>query len=164
MNTLSVRRFSTSALLTILALSAVALLMPGVAAAGEIYKTVDAKGRVSYSDQPSPNAQRVVVPRTSAATEAERERISKQMESYAQADAARAQKTETEQKETAAKKAAEEQRKELCKRARDRYLNFKEARRPYRRDDEGNRVYYSSTEIDAERAAAQKEMDKQCSE
>lgn len=140
-----------------------ALLMSGGAGAGEIYKSVDANGRVTYSDQPSPSAKRVVLPRASASTEAERERISRQMESYAQADAARAQKMEAEQKEKAAKKAAEEQRKEACKRARDRYLNFSEARRPYRRDDEGNRVYYSSAQIDAERAAAQKEMDKQCS-
>lgn len=132
--------------------------------AGDIYKSVDSKGRVTYSDQPSPSAQRVVLPPTPKSSADERDRISRQMEAFSQADAQRASRAEAEQKEKALKKAMEDRRKEMCKRTRDRYLNFSEARRPYRRDEQGNRVYYSSAEIDAEIAAAKAEMDRQCSE
>lgn len=92
-----------------------------------------------------------------------RERIAKQMAAFAQADAERAKKAEADNRYKIEKMAAEARRKESCKRARDRYLNVSEARRPYRRDDEGNRVYYSSAEIDAARAAAQQEMNLRCS-
>ncbi len=39
---------------------------------------------------------------------------------------------------------------------------FSESGRLYRRDEQGNRVYYTSAEIDAERSAAQKRMKELC--
>lgn len=151
-----VRQLSQAAVfLTLLATSC-------IANAGEVYKTVDSQGRVTYSDQPSPNATRIKIDPVHKDASSERDRISKQMQSYAQADAQRSEAATTQQHTQAEKEAAEQRRQQACKQARDRYLTFKEARRPYRRDDQGNRVYYSSAEIDAERAAAEKDMNRIC--
>lgn len=130
--------------------------------AGEIYKTVDAQGHIVYSDQPSLNAKRVTLPPVPKSASAERERIAKEMQSYAQADAQRADAAQSDRTTQADRKAVEERRKQACTQARNRYWTFAEARRPYRRDEQGNRVYYSSAEIDAERLAAEKDMNRLC--
>lgn len=149
--------------LTVLALATSALFCtasPGVGA-DDIYKSTDAEGRPIYSDRPlSPLAERVVIPRSGnpAAGQAradEVQAINQRLEvlrQQAEADEAR-------------KRAAQEDErraKERCRQARDRYLMFAEGRRIYRRDEQGARVYYTGSEIDAERTAAEKTMNELC--
>lgn len=141
---------------------AIALTAPYAANAGEIYKTVDARGHITYSDQPSADAKQVRLAPVPKSSSAERERIAKQMQSLTEAEVQRAERASAEKNAQVEKEADEQRRQKLCKQARDRYFTFKEARRPYRRDDQGNRVYYSSADIDAERAATEKDVNRLC--
>lgn len=148
-------------------LSALAILLFCTAgplcAADEIYKSTDAQGHPVYSDRPlSPSAERVVIqssPKSPAAqasaaqVQATVERLEQQRR---QDEAAQAQKRATQE--------AQQKRAESCRRARDRYLTFAEANRLYRRDEQGERVYYTGEEIDAERTAAEKAMKELCGE
>lgn len=139
------------------------LLTMAIVAAEDIYKSTDAQGRPVYSDRPlSSTAERVTIqsrPRDAAAAE-ERARqelaelVRRQEERDRQTAASRAAKQE---KETAEKAQAER-----CIAARNRYFTFAEGNRLYRRDEAGNRVYYTGAEIDAERVAAKNKMDQEC--
>lgn len=142
---------------------ALALLSsPRSGSAGEIYKSVDSKGQVIYSDKPSPAAERIYLRTEPKISDADRARLAVEQEAWARAQEDRARGTDAAKQEQARRAQAEETRREQCRRARDRYLMFSESGRLYRRDEQGNRVYYTSAEIDAERAAAQKGMKELC--
>ncbi|HMN47244.1 MAG TPA: DUF4124 domain-containing protein [Povalibacter sp.] len=127
----------------------------------EIYKSTDAEGRPIYSDRPlSPSAQRVIVrstrdPAAAEAAAAQVQATNERVEAYRKQEADKRVAKEGEQK-------AQVRRQEDCRRARDRYLMFAENNRLYRRDEQGNRVYYTSVEIDAERTSAEKRMKELC--
>lgn len=141
----------------------VAWTLAGADEVHEIYKSTDSRGRPIYSDRPlSPSAERLTVRSTrdaaaaeeaAARTQAVNERLDAQRKQAADSRAAR----EAEQQ-------AQARRQDDCRRARDRYLMFAEANRLYRRDERGNRVYYTSAEIDVERARAEQKMKELCSE
>lgn len=141
----------------------VAWALAGADEVHEIYKSTDSEGRPIYSDRPlSPSAERLTVRSTrdpsaaeeaAARTRATNERLDAQRKQAAGNRAAR----EAEQQ-------AQARRQEDCRRARDRYLMFAEANRLYRRDEQGNRVYYTSAEIDAERTRAEQKMKELCRE
>jgi len=141
-----------------------ALVGPAPASRGsEIYRSVDSKGQVIYADKPvTPSAVRVSVQAPPGISEADRARIAAEQEATAKAEAERALKTEAERQAIATQEQARQAGLEICRRARDRYLMFKESGRIYRRDEHGRRVFYTSAEIDTERAAARKAMDDLC--
>lgn len=149
---LTVVAFLTSALLCVAS--------TGVGA-DDIYKSTDAQGRPIYSDRPlSPSAERVVIPRSgnAAAGQArtdEVQAINERLEALRQ-------QTEAGEARKRAALQDEQRAKERCRQARDRYLMFAEGRRIYRRDEQGARVYYTGSEIDAERKAAEKTMNELC--
>jgi Domain of unknown function (DUF4124) len=134
----------------------------GKLCAGDVYKTVDADGHVTYSDHAlSPNSKKITVdivegdPREAA-------RLS---------DAMKAQNAEAAQRAKAAQQqAAEEQKQEsqqqhqesACRAARARYRLFAAGGRLFHMDAQGNRVYYSDAEIDAQRDSAKAAMDAAC--
>lgn len=132
--------------------------------AGEIYKSVDSRGQVTYSDKPSPAAERIYVRTEPILSDADRARMAAEQEARARAEEDRTRSADAAKQEQALRARAEQTRREQCRQARDRYLMFSESRRLYRRDEQGNRVYYTSAEIDAERTAAQKRMKELCDE
>ena len=139
------------------------LLAAGQAVAGEIYKSADAEGRIMYSDRPpAGKAQMVTIesaPRNEAAALA---RTQRELENLAAQD--RRRKSEA-LKKAAEKKAAENAAKrkdQRCTEARNRYLGLTEHSRIYRRNEAGERVYYSAAEIDAQRIRSKQRMDEEC--
>lgn len=149
---------------SLLSVGAIALTLFGAAAhGGEIYRSVDSKGQAIYADKPAtPAAVRVPVPTAPGISDADRDRIAAEQEETAKTESERALTTEAERLAKAAQTQARQAELERCRRARDRYLMFKESGRIYRRDEQGRRVYYSSAEIDSEREAARKSMDEIC--
>ena len=127
--------------------------------ADEVYKSVDANGNVVYSDrgtsksapkvevhvtQPDP-AEVARLAREQASLKAEDERRSKQ-----EASAAKAQAHDAQRREAA------------CQKARNEYYRLKDAPRPYQRDADGNRLFYSDDEADALREQARRAFVSAC--
>ena len=139
------------------------LLAMTVTAADDIYKSTAAQGRTVYSDrQLSPSAAREVIQSSPNATAAQ-DSAAQVQATIERLDEQRKQE-QAKQAEKRAAQEAQEKRAQSCRRARDRYLMFAEANRLYRRDEKGNRVYYTGVEIDAERTAAEKAMKELCDE
>jgi hypothetical protein len=142
--------------------AAVILIAERDALADEMYKTVDPKGGVVYSDHPlSPASQRINI-QVIQGNSAEASRLTKE-QALINADAAQnaqqAQRDADAQHKRAAQDSAQRQR---CDVARNRYAVFAAGGRLFRSDAQGNRVYYSDQEIDEQRAAAKAAMDSFC--
>jgi hypothetical protein len=134
----------------------------GAVLAGDVYKTVDADGRVTYSDHAlSPNSKKISVdvvegdPREAA-------RLSKATAAE-NADAAQRAKAAQQQAVDQQKQDSQEARQQAaCRSARALYTAFSTGGRLFHMDDQGNRVYYSDAEIDAQRDSAKAAMDAAC--
>jgi hypothetical protein len=129
------------------------------AAAQEVYKSVDANGRVVYSDRGvTQNAPKTAV-HVDEPDPAEVARLAKEQEVLSAADRERARQQAAEDKQ----KATDEHRKEAaCQSARNYYFRVKDQNRIYRRDADGNRVYYSDEEADALKERARQTMSSAC--
>jgi hypothetical protein len=148
-----------------LLITAMAILVATqIAVAGDVYKTVDAQGHVIYSDRAlSPNSTKVTLdiiqgnPQDAA-------RLAKTM---AAANADAAQQAKMAQQQAADQQQQQSQQEQLrrrCEAARSRYATFAAGGRLFHADEQGNRVYYSDAEIDAQRVSAKAEMDAACSQ
>jgi hypothetical protein len=126
--------------------------------AAEVYKSVDANGHVVYSDHPDPAAQKLDV-RVDEPQAADLARIAKEQKLLKVEDGERQRLAALEDKKKAQQEHDQQQR---CEKARSRYYNLKDARRLYGRDGDGNRVYYSDKDADAQREAAQQAMQTEC--
>jgi hypothetical protein len=126
--------------------------------AGEVYKSVDANGHVVYSDHADPAAQKLEV-RVDPPQAAEVARLVKEQKIL------KAEETERNRRQATLdrNKAQQEHDQQLrCERARSHYYNLKDARRVFERDNDGNRVYLSDKEADAQRAQARQAMLTEC--
>lgn len=139
------------------------LLAAGQGLADEIYRSTDAKGRVVYSDrQPAGKAEVVSIesaPRNEAAALA---RAARELENLAVLDQRRKREALAKAAEKKAAENAAKKKVQRCTVARNRYLEFTENSRIYRRNEAGERVYYSAAEIDAERIRSKQRMDEEC--
>jgi hypothetical protein len=130
--------------------------------AGELYKTVDAQGQVTYSDHPlSASSQRIFVEVKQGNPE-EAARLQRQQsdsEAHLEQRARDAQQDANDQAQKAAQQAQQQQR---CNAARARYAAFAAGGRLYKLDDQGNRVYYSDAEIEQQRAQTKAAMEAAC--
>jgi hypothetical protein len=144
------------------ALLFMAMIAPAVA--DDVYKTVDAQGHVTYSDKPLSPASKKVSVDVIAANPEDAERLAK-AQALANVEAAQqaklAQQQAIEQQKQAIQDAA---RKRDCAAARRRYSVFAAGDRIFKVDDQGNRVYYTDEEIDAQRASARAAMDSACAQ
>lgn len=130
--------------------------------AGEVYRSVDANGVVTYSDTPeNSHSQLVHVATTTPAGEST-------PAPAANAPATAAAKTApkpaggkaAEDKPTPAELAA--QRQKNCKIAQQRVQSYAVAHRLYRKTPDGGRQYLNSKEIDEARARAAADVAKWC--
>jgi hypothetical protein len=123
--------------------------------AGEIYKSVDADGHVTYSDHAlTPTAQKSVV-QVDPPNPVEVARIAKEQAILNAVEVQRKKQQAVDD----AKAAQQNQAKQAqCDSARNHYYSMKDARRIYQRDADGNRIYYSDTEADAKREEARQAM------
>lgn len=129
----------------------------------DVYKFIDSKGQVQYTDRPETlPAQRLSVQSQRTDTVAVSERVAedaKQRDAATQAqqttDKSAADKTKAQQ-DTATDKA------ERCTKARERYDQVMTAQRLYSTDANGERVYMDDKQIDQARASAKQMMDTWC--
>ena len=148
-------RSSLSALTLIIAVAATTQ--------ADVYKYVDAQGRVQYTDKPQTlPAQRLNIQSQKTDTVALEERTEaerKRQQATAQArQQAAAQKNDQQQAaEVSAKDKAEH-----CAKARQRYDNYTNSQRLYEQLPNGERRYLSDAELDAARASAKVSMDELC--
>lgn len=141
-------------------------LVAGAAAHADVYRWVDARGEVHYSDRWVPGSERIKVDRTRVnvdrpaaegatrpaadenALRASNERIRERLSKASAADAVR---------DDVAKK-----RSEQCEQAKEQYRKSIEARRIFRKGASGEREYLTDAEADEYRLAARREMDEAC--
>jgi hypothetical protein len=147
--------------ISLLALPLAALLL-SLSAAADVYRWVDANGRVHYSDRPRAGAERIKVDSRPTDTEAVEQREQQTYAERAKAEAAQ----QTQQGEDAvAKNVAQDvtkTREEQCKKAQADYKIAIESQRLYRTGKDGERVYLTDAEINETRVNARKAVDQLC--
>ncbi|MCG8369626.1 MAG: DUF4124 domain-containing protein [Proteobacteria bacterium] len=141
-----------------------ALTVSAGTAASEIYKWIDEDGNVHYEDRPSgaSSVERLDIPSRRTDDGSVRQRI----DAFRETRAARA---EASSAAAAAQKAAEEnaaaeaERRQACERARARLESYLQARRLYRMDDNGERIYLDDAQRQAARTRAEEAIAEHCS-
>lgn len=132
---------------------------PHVGPAQEIYRSVDPEGHVVYSDRgTTKNAPKTTL-RVDEGDPAEAARLAKEQQLLKAEDA---QRTRQEALEAKNKAAEDKQHQAACQSARNSYFRLNDAGRLFRRDADGNRVYYSDEEADAMREQAKRAMTAAC--
>lgn len=137
-----------------------ALLFVSTPLLADVYKWKDANGTTVYSDRaPVAPAERVAVETRPSNPEANRARLEAERGAWARADAEREARKAADAQQ---REALEQQRAEQCRAAQARHARFSVDGRRYRLDERGERLYYSTEEIDRERAEARKQMAEFC--
>ena len=130
--------------------------------AADMYRTVDANGVVSYSDHPLSSASQRISVEVREPNRQEAARLSKEQAIVAADATAEAQQAQREADDQKKKAAQEAQQKQRCDAARNRYAVFAAGGRIFKSDAQGNRVYYSDSEIEEQRAISKAAMDSAC--
>ena len=160
------QRLITASSWSALVLASALVVMPAVAQQATVYKWTDEQGVPHYSDQPPVNAESEALPiryrRTDKA--AVQARI-KTDETRQGAEDLREDQEDAEE-ETAATQREKDlaERAATCKQARERVTNYNQAQKLYKPGPNGDRIYLTDEELDAERADAQRVMEEWCSE
>ena len=134
------------------------------AMANEIYKWTDADGNVHYEDRPTGAAteERLDLtyrPTNRSSVEA---RVKSRVDAQTAREEARSNAAAAEQ-EAAENAAAEKQRSDRCDQARARLETYLQARRLYRTDENGERVYLDDSQSQQARQKAEEQIAEFCS-
>jgi catalase len=132
------------------------------AVAGEIYKWTDENGNVHYEDRPTgDDVVRVAVSSSNtdnssvrASIEARRARQEARNDSI--------QKREEEEQKAAELEQITAEREKKCAESRSRMENYLQARRLYREDENGDRVYLDDSQVMEARSKAQEDIQAYC--
>ena len=162
------QRLITASGLSALVLASALVVPPAIAQQATVYKWTDDQGIPHYSDQPPINAASEALPiryrRTDKSAVQSRPKANE-----SQADVANAPEEEPDADESAAAATTDReknlaQRTATCKQAQERVTNYNQAQKLYKPGPNGDRIYLTSEELDAERADAQRVMEEWCSE
>lgn len=147
----------------VIGIAALALTLSAGSLASEIYKWTDEDGTVHYGDRPSGAAteQRLALTyrRTTGAS------VDRQMQALADSRAARDEaRTAADQQaqEAAAAAAEEDARAERCTKYRAQLESMLQARRLYREDKDGERVYLDDDQRQEARMRAEELIAENC--
>ncbi|MBV8877543.1 MAG: DUF4124 domain-containing protein [Gammaproteobacteria bacterium] len=139
---------------TIAALLALACL-PAMLAAQEVYRSVDASGHVVYSDRGGSKT----APRTTLhVNEPDPAEVARLAHEQQLLDADEAARARTQAVEDKSRVSQQHKKQQACEKARTEYYHMKDSARLYKRDAEGNRVYYNDDDADALREQARRAM------
>jgi Domain of unknown function (DUF4124) len=127
--------------------------------AQEVYRSVDAAGHVVYSDRGATKGAPKTSVHVDAPDPAEVARLAHEQELLNADEAARARAQALEDKNKATQQHKKQQ---VCDKARTEYYHMKESARLYKRDAEGNRVYYTDDDADALREQTRRAMIAAC--
>jgi hypothetical protein len=135
----------------------VAVIYP--AQADQVYKTVDAQGHVTYSDRPNAAGAQKTDVTVQQADPAEAARLAKERQLLNAEDDQRKKQQNAADK---SKAQQEHDKQARCEAARDRYNSIKDVTRLFKTDADGNRVYSSDSEIEAQKETARQVMATAC--
>jgi len=142
-------------IVALLALACVSAPLP----AQEVYRSVDAAGHVTYSDRGVTKSAPKTALHVNEPDPAEVARLAHEQELLTADEAARARQEALEDKSRATQQHKKQQ---ACEKARTEYYRVKDSGRLFKRDAEGNRVYYSDDDADALREQARRTMIAAC--
>jgi hypothetical protein len=139
---------------TMVALLALACL-PASLVAQEVYRSVDANGHVVYSDRGGSKTAPKTTLHVNEPDPAEVARLAHEQQLL---DADEAARTRAQAVEDKGRVSQQHKKQQVCEKARTDYYHMKDSARLYKRDAEGNRVYYSDDDADALREQARRAM------
>ena len=141
-----------------------AMTFAATATANEIYKWTDAQGNVHYEDRPTgaPTEERIEIRYRRTDSSAVNQRIQARLDREAERAEAKSAAAAQEQ-EAAEQAAAAEERASTCERAQARLESYKQARRLYRTDANGERVYLDDAQRQEARQKAEEQVAEFCS-
>ena len=147
-----------------LACAVAAMTFAAAATANEIYKWTDAEGNVHYEDRPSgaSTEERIELQYRRTDDSAVGQRIQARLDRQAERAEAKSAAAAQEQ-EAAEQAAAAEERARSCERARARLESYLQARRLYRTDADGERVYLDDAQRQEARQKAEEQVAEFCS-
>lgn len=136
----------------------------GVSASADvIYKSTDAAGHATYSDRPqSPIAQAIVVKTVRAEPDAAQARIAAEGAEIAASEQARKAKAEADRASRAQKEQVERAKRTRCEQAQSRVRRLTNERLVFSYNAQGERVYPSNKELEAQRSNAREEEEQYC--
>ena len=142
-------------------LAAAPLVLSLLIGAGEVYRWKDGNGVWHYSDQPQPGAELVKSARLSSATPGGSTPPPPPPAARAEAPPPGLPEL-TPQVASQVRQEAATAKAEQCKKAETGYQQAVQARRMYKTDDKGNRVFLNEAELDAARLQARSARDLAC--
>lgn len=135
------------------------LLVSLSALSDQVYKSVDAQGRVTYSDRPTSAGARKTDVAVQQADPREAQRLAKERMLLKAEDDQRTTKAAAAEQ---ARAKQDSQKKQLCDTARRHYNDIKDANRIFNVTADGTREYYTDAQADAMRTEAKRAMDAAC--
>lgn len=147
----------------LIACASALLLAVSPSLASDIYKWTDEDGNVHYGDVPSgnPSEERLNVGYQRSDSDAIRSRVEARQERQANGRKA-AEEREKEKQSAAEEAAAAEQKQKQCEDSRARLQSYLSARKLYREDANGERVYLDQAGIDEARQRAEEAIAEYC--
>ncbi|HTV50806.1 MAG TPA: hypothetical protein VME21_06435 [Steroidobacteraceae bacterium] len=146
------RRFP---LITVLLGFSLALGM-GMVSRADVWKIVDSKGEVQYTDRWEPGAELIKSDHPRANSASDDAKKQQDANDKVASDLAKQAATQAVQKDLQAVHA------DQCKKAQERYQKEIDARRIYKEGADGQRQFLSDAEADQERVQARSDMDEAC--
>lgn len=129
----------------------------------DVYKFVDAQGRVQYTDKPQTlPAERLNIRSQKTDTVAAQSRSDAERQQIEANDKARRAAAGQRADAQGAAETSAKDRAERCSKARERYDSYMNSQRLYESLPNGERRYLDSTELDAARASAKVTMEELC--
>jgi uncharacterized protein DUF4124 len=130
--------------------------------AQEVYKSVDVQGHVVYSDRGISKTAPKSQVHVDEPDPAEVARLAKEQQLLDAADLERKKEQAAADHDKAVEDRNRQQKQKACDNARNNYFRLNDTNRIFKRDADGNRVYYSDTEADALREQAKRAMTAAC--
>lgn len=144
------------------ALGALAGLVCAPLPAQEVYKSVDAQGHVVYSDRGTTKTAPKTDLKVDEPDPTEVARLAKQQQLLDAADLQRKKEQDTQDHDRALEQRAKQQKQKACENSRSNYFRLNDTDRIFKRDADGNRVYFSDAEVAAAREQARQAMTAAC--
>lgn len=139
-----------------------AISVSSLSFSAELYKTVDSKGHTVYSDHPVSGGSQKIAVQVIEPDPDDAARLAREREMSATIAERQEQQRALEEKKKADQAVNKQQRNQRCIAARNRRQMFAEGGRIFKRDEQGNRTYYSSEEVEALREETRATVEKYC--
>lgn len=139
-----------------------ALLGAQAIARADVYRWVDAQGRVQYSDRWVPGSELVKVDKSRQNPDANAARQTAEQSKLAASNVQIADQQAATVNSQAVQQDVAKVREEQCKKATERYEKSIQARRIFKEDKDGQKVYISDAEADAYRVQTRTDMQAAC--